>query len=80
MPKRSRPLPGASTGKRTVKKAGAPVPPPALAATQGIEGGPAPAPSAVTFDDRNIIRDIKKTGIIAGAILVILVALSVVLR
>ncbi len=80
MPKRSRPLPGASTGKRTVKKADAPVAGPALVSAPGVEGGPAPAPSADTFDDRNIIRDIKKTGIIAGAILVILVALSVVLR
>ncbi len=80
MPKRSRPLPGPSTRKSTGKKAVAPVPAPAPVAAQVLDGTPGPALKVETFDDKHIITDIRKTGIIAGAIFAILIALSVVLR
>jgi hypothetical protein len=84
MPKNPRSLPGASPRKKPGKKVGAPVAGPEPVATGGAEDAPTahpgPALKAETFDDNNIISDIRKTGIIAGAIFVILVALSMVLR
>ena len=85
MPKKSRPLPGPTTRKKIKKKARAPAHQPVVVSAQKAEEAvtsttPSPASSQDTFHERLVIADLRKTGIIAGAIFVILIALSLVLR
>jgi hypothetical protein len=85
MPKKSRPLPRQTTRKKTRKKVRAPAHPPAAVSIPKAEETvtpppPSPAARQETFSDKVVIADLKKTGIIAGAIFAILIALSLVLR